>query len=348
MDRRLACPASYRLEQDKPAESSKEADAGTEKHDVMKDLISSPKDRVFEIFEQLSTGDQETCEQISFCWEFFQRLPQDWTVLTEKKLDCRYIHQAIGYGTADLILVQPFSKVVVVDWKFGRIPVKPAPDNIQLACYALAAAKEFECPQAYVYICQAPLMRITDHCYTDLEALAFNVRMVVESCLKPDAPAIPSEDGCRYCKARGDCPAARALNAELAAIPTAVLDQLSSAQFSHLLDQCEKADGFIGKVKQAAYAKALSGSPPTGWELRPGKRSRSWNLEDAKLEKALRELAEAKGQIADSVYSEKKVSTPAQLEERFKNVDGWKDDLAKLWSWKEGAQVLDRKKEKKK
>jgi hypothetical protein len=123
------------------------------------------------------------------------------------------MHDDLISGHPDLIRTYYKPEVattVIIDDKFGWSPVAPADVNLQLRAYAILATA----PTVYVAISQPRLPfadRITIAKY-DENAKAF-ARVQIEKILQrtedPDAPLVPGEEQCRYCRARSICPALR-------------------------------------------------------------------------------------------------------------------------------------------
>lgn len=141
--RRLACPASYQLEQKVPAsarrKSSVYADEGTALHEAMQYILNNNvldlddvRGMTFGVSESCPTGyvmtDDLVDGALAPCVDFFDALCDEldaeggFEFLVECKCEMPGIPGA--FGTSD-ILGRSAKRSVVVDWKFGEgVPVK--------------------------------------------------------------------------------------------------------------------------------------------------------------------------------------------------------------------------------
>jgi hypothetical protein len=74
-------------------------------------------------------------------------------VMVEHRLDMSAFKLPAG-GTADLILVIPFKKVIVVDWKLGFLDQGDADEHDQLMGYGIAAASTYKTQAVDVHLYQ--------------------------------------------------------------------------------------------------------------------------------------------------------------------------------------------------
>jgi len=137
-------------------------------------------------------------------------------------------------GHPDLLRVYGGSKEtplgttsIILDRKFGWGDVDRAADNLQMRSYAILAPTD----DVYVGILQPRAYgsdRLTmAHYSAETKEAAFRQisKIITDSdpILSPEAPLNPSEDACRFCRARAICPAlARAVKNEL--MPPAFVD----------------------------------------------------------------------------------------------------------------------------
>lgn len=114
----------------------------------------------------------------------------------------------------DRILYWPAEQVLVVlDYKFGYIPVTPANANYQLRAYILALAAEYPFKKAYGAITQPRLHdeKLSSH-YTvygkrDLSWVSEEIIGIFNDTHEPNAPRVPSPQACQYCRGLGgSCP----------------------------------------------------------------------------------------------------------------------------------------------
>lgn len=129
-------------------------------------------------------------------------------------------HAPAQFGTSDAVILAG-DEIIIVDLKYGRGVQVYAEQNEQLMLYALAAYHEFSLVQdfAKVRVCvhQPRLNHFDEWACTVEDLLAFEQRAIlaalkalsiVDNC-GGDLFLKPSEDACRFCKAKGVCPALR-------------------------------------------------------------------------------------------------------------------------------------------
>lgn len=201
MQRIALCPGSWLAEQGCPDVPSEAAEAGTRLHRHM-ELGSLPEDPV------------ET-EAVEWCRQMERQLLEKYVapmgadrVLREK----RWWAADGGFsGQADVVFVH-VGCALVLDYKFGRVPVAVAANNLQLAALALLAFEAL--PEVQVVFCgilqplasrQVP--RLVRFKRADLHQLRAYFRRVLTEAEKPNATRVPGEEQCRYCRAKADCPA---------------------------------------------------------------------------------------------------------------------------------------------
>ena len=112
------------------------------------------------------------------------------------------------WGTSDMVLVCS-DCVKVYDWKTGFKPVEKAESNLQGAAYALAAMQRFGRRVAVVTFFNPCINQLTSFTFSDPPALASEIGRVIAAAKADNAPCVPGEAQCRYCKAAhaGTCPA---------------------------------------------------------------------------------------------------------------------------------------------
>jgi hypothetical protein len=128
-------------------------------------------------------------------------------------------------GTSDVVIPSE-ETLVVADLKYGQGVRVNAEDNPQLKMYAASAKRKFELmfdfKDVHVAILQPRLDHISQHTYTLKEIEDFEEEVVAAAGTVAEADALyahdglspafqdvylnPSEDACRWCKAKATCP----------------------------------------------------------------------------------------------------------------------------------------------
>jgi hypothetical protein len=199
--------------------------------------------------------------------------------LIEVNLDAglKSLHPALG-GTADAILVEG-NHLHVIDAKFGRVLVE-AENNKQLMTYALGAMRQLNAPadiQCTMHIFQP---RAGHSKWTvsgvDLISHGHNLINSARLALSPDAPTIPSPDACKYCRAKTICPSMRKEvqdNARKDFAPDTTVTP-------EMIELAKLAETWSEAVLTAAKQQLTNGATITGWNLKPGRKTRFWKSEE--------------------------------------------------------------------
>jgi len=117
---------------------------------------------------------------------------------------------------------------IIIDWKFGWLPVPRAEFNLQLRSYAVLAQDE----RVYVAIGQPRAsynerMTLAVYNATDLVASRAQLLKIDKDTKDPNAPLLAGEAQCRYCKAKMICPAFKAAYTQ-GLVPLGTFDQADS------------------------------------------------------------------------------------------------------------------------
>lgn len=115
------------------------------------------------------------------------------------------------HGQADLVILDPFRRLVIVDYKFGWLYQDEAEDNDQMACYAVLGRKTYTVDEAHVAViqprqrdCRVSRARFDR---TSLENTARWIADVSRRCKDPRAQLCASYMACIYCEAAPWCAA---------------------------------------------------------------------------------------------------------------------------------------------
>ena len=227
--------------------------------------------------------DAWTVRCIQFCLETARDLIAKYevepeNVLVEHRLDMADLGMA--GGTADLLLVQPFKRVVGVDWKFTFIDQGDATEHDQLQAYSTAAAVTFQVSEVIAYLV-APRAdkanRVTSAKF-DADTLRDNAvwtRAVVARATAARPELRASYDACLYCRALIHCPEARKhiMDAQEA---LAVLGKPSTPEdLGNLAGAAKLAEKFADDGKELVKAELIAGHAATGWKLGTPRATRS-------------------------------------------------------------------------
>jgi hypothetical protein len=316
--RRELCPGSYWLEKNLPEQTSADAEIGTRMHAATALVIQGASSEELLPFSDFTAEQWDACD---WCADKVGELAwPEARVLSEHKFDLRWFHPEIGGGTADLVLVQDFVRAIVIDFKFGRAPVPPAGENLQLASYAAGVRNDFDVPEVQVCIIQ-PALAV---CQVQSIASGTERRAIdaAARALNPGAKPTPSAEACKYCKASGQCPAQTAT--ALVAKDNLDLESIEAKERAGLLSmdriavvlaawEDSNAESIIGAMKERLHEAYMGGYRHPAWAFGKGRPSRTWSEGAPAVMEA---LASVTGKQRADVW-ETNLKSPAQLEKLF-------------------------------
>jgi hypothetical protein len=293
--------------------------------------------------------DDERAQRVKIATDYVkQRVAEQpgCKVIAEHRVDPqRLIARDDMSGTVD-IQIHGTDVLEIVDYKDGMGAVQ-AEGNAQLELYAVGALADVGEPYPWkrvrMTIIQPKmalrgLPAITSHEVDISEILAIVDRLVIEGAAvdAPDAPLVPGESQCKFCKAKGSC-AALASNVmkEIGIMfqPT-VLDVaqqsadkdpsiMDDGQILSIMEAAPLMRQLLEGVEKEALRRLQSGQAITGLKLVNGRGSRAWALQDDEIAEKLIKMGIPKG----AVYETKLVS-PAKAEKlTWEKRDGTKVQL---------------------
>lgn len=198
MQRIALCPGSWWAEQPYPEQTSEAAEQGTRLHKHME--------------EGTLPADPLEAEACTWCREQELKLALQYANAdTPTYRELRWWDKDHTFsGQADVVFVNN-GIALVLDYKFGRVPVPVAANNMQLAALALLVFDNV--PGTEVVFCgilqpmasrQEP--RVVRYRAEQADTLRSYLGGILTTASIPTAPRIPGDEQCRYCKARVECP----------------------------------------------------------------------------------------------------------------------------------------------
>lgn len=211
---------------------------------------------------------------------------EDWGYTVELRVEVRasltYLNiPGLDGGTSDVVLLvwdgDTLVEIEVVDYKHGQGVAVEAHHNTQALCYALGSVQPVvqatdDDTNIRVTISQPRAMHregpIRTWEITCEELFTWQNRDLIPAAnatLEPDAPLVPSDEGCRFCKAAGQCPALYKKSQEIA-IADFAEDKLpdpktmTADQKKVVLDHAEMLRSFIVAVENQVKLEMDHGS----------------------------------------------------------------------------------------
>jgi hypothetical protein len=223
-----------------------------------------------------------------------------------------------GYGTADIIAYDTGTKTLhVADYKHGKGVEVQAESNAQLMLYGLGAYAERAMLDDIQTVALHIIQPRRDHIDTwsisvpDLLAWGEWVRERAALAMQPDAPRVPGDAQCRWCRAAGSCAAlhdhtAAVIGREFDDLDRADLGSMTEEQTRIILENAPLIRAYLSAVEDRVHALLLGGGEFPGWKLVEGRSIRKWS-----------DVGAAESALVDAVGDaawEKSLLSPAKAE----------------------------------
>ena len=314
----LHCPGSVKAEQGLPDSSSDAAREGSAAHELAELVLANGGNAFDWIGKPLIewnafTVDDEMASNVQEYVDYVKSLGGEQAyevgVSYEKWVEG-------GQGTSDAIVLNG-DTLYVVDLKYGKGVQVFAEGNEQAQLYALGALDEYsfaDIKKVVVVIVQPRLDHIDEWETTPEQLYKFGefASQQAELCEQEDAPRVPGEKQCHWCKARAICPAQKTYteNAMLAHFDdlgdAPSPNKLTDAQLRVALESKKLITGWLDAVEKLIVERLNAGEDFEGFKLVAGRSLRQWGSEEA----AAKTL---EAEVGEQAYS-KKLLSPAQAE----------------------------------
>ena len=314
-----ACPGSIKAEEPIQERRSIFADEGSAAHELAELVLTQQTDCQSWVGKTLIDNNAVTVDQ-----EMADYVQQ--YVDYVKSIDGRHEYEQQvhfsdwvpeGFGTADALVLQD-TTLYVIDLKYGKgVPVS-AFENTQGILYALGAMADYEylhdIEKVVIVIVQPRMDIISEWVIDKAELLKWGewLSQRAEAALADNAPRVPGEKQCQFCKAKPTCPELMRLTHDVIATDFDNIDQmanpdtLTNEQLKKALDVKKLIMSWFESVEQHAFDLLEKGEPFPGYKLVEGRSLRQW-ADEAVAEQSLVEL------LADDAY-EKKLLSVAKAE----------------------------------
>lgn len=288
----MTCPGSVALSEGIEDTGSDNASEGTMMHTISALCLELGTDAA----GYVGTTDKETglilqaeqAKDVQFYVDTVRHIVETTggTLLVEQRLPIAWMTAETGaMGTADAVILT-LDELIVVDAKFGFKLVE-ADNNPQLMMYAAAAYDEnkvaYDFQTVRLAIVQPRLSAVAEWTLTvdKLMNFAVDVQFSAEYTRQPNAPLVPSNKGCQWCRAKPNCPAIR--EQALADFDNVVPETADESDLARVMANADMIEGWIRSVRAEVERRLLAGEVVTGYKLVQGKRgNRQWgNAVDA-------------------------------------------------------------------
>lgn len=323
----LACPGSVELSKGIVEPPSEFAAEGTAAHELAEMVLRTELNTsnwlgekieasgfTFEVTEEMAGAVQSYVELVRAFANGYGVEP-----MLEHRFDLSKLQPpAPMFGTADCAFYVEGERLLhIIDLKYGRgVPVD-AKGNPQLKYYALGMLLSLPADKPVrrvkMTICQPRIGNIAhDECTVE-DLLDFGTELLdgVNAALRPDAPLNPSPEACKFCKAKGKCPALRKTALAVAQDEFGeVLDPttLPPEQIGSLLAKADMLEEWLRGLRAIALSQAEAGVEIPGFVLQAKRATRKWADELTVINWA------AEQGLPHSEVFDSKLKSPAALE----------------------------------
>lgn len=331
------CPASLRLEASLPRSDSKYSLEGTAAHSLAAICLadgSYPEDTGLIQIEGFPVAQMEALRHYL---DFVRERAKGGDLLIEQRVNySTWIDVDDSFGTSDSVILHD-TRITIVDLKWGMGVRVEAESNEQLMLYALGALYEYEMLGSFDEVCmvivQPRLNHVSEHTISVEELKAFAARMrtaakramdVYEASTPPKPEDFkPSEDACRFCKAKATCPALyQEVETETRDLFAALVENGASAmaaavpedRLAQAMEKVSLIEDFCKAIRSETERRLLAGHPVPGFKLVEGRKgARKWTS-DEEAEAALKSMRLKTDEMYD--YS---VKSPTSIEKVLKD-----------------------------
>lgn len=327
----LACTPSAKLEQRFPAESSAYAEEGTVAHSVAEittrywlgHLSEDTYENELEGYKRAGYGDAEMVDCANAYAKFIiARLEEakktcpDPDVNLETRLDfSKYVPG--GFGTGDCVIISE-PTLEIIDFKYGKGVRVEAENNPQMMLYALGAldlyGDLYDIKTVRMHIFQPRLSSEACSWEISVEDLTLWAEHTVAPAARLAEKGLgefnPSEETCRFCRARHACRARTEKN-------VALFDEgpdpmiLSPEEAGEILSKAGDIEQWLKDLRELVSSAIRNGQAVPGWKMVEGRSVRKITDPD----QAARALLSAG--YEEALLYERKFATLTQLESAF-------------------------------
>lgn len=324
----MLCPGSVNLSAPFPDEESPAAAEGTFAHDYAAHVL----DPANPLPNAYGAGLEEMVKHVTVYTDYCQSREGHGWVESDVTPELREIDPDTG-GHGDYIAHElRHFRLEVVDLKYGAGVFVDAKDNPQLKMYALGALIKLQRLGKRVsgvrgtivqprIECEEGPIRSDEWSVAEMMDFAAEVQAAAELTRLRNAPLVPGEKQCKFCKAKPVCPALEAQQHALIAADFQPVTGYDPAKLQSALDLIPTVEARIKALRDFAYMELASGRAVPGYKLVAKRATRKW----ADEAKAAAKLAS----YGWDVYEPRTLKSPAQVEKAIgKKVFAEHADLA--------------------
>jgi hypothetical protein len=354
----MSCPGSLLLEQGIPDTSSEFADEGTAAHFLAACCLEQECDAAFYLNRQIIVGERDCHfatasenntpttrrfhvfdDMVDFVQKYVDsvRAYADGNqLMIEQRVEFSdYVGVPDQFGTSDAVIITSDGEEIQVhDLKYGRGVKVDADNNEQLMLYALGALNEFgmvgDFKRVRMVIHQPRLYHVSEWVCSVEELLAFaekakaaatRVEEILLVQVATGEDLNPSEDACRWCKAKATCPAlAEHITETIGAEFEEIIEGSRNFEpdFAHPLHTQMQAvdliEDWCKAVRAEVERRLFAGQKVPGYKLVEGRKgSRKW-VDATDVEATMKSM-----RLKEDVIYERSLISPTTAEKLHKS-----------------------------
>lgn len=344
------CPGSIREEAKYPDTSGAAAVDGTHSHTLLERALTDDLDPSAYVGQTLTdhegefTVDKDRANRVAMAYAHVQHRAKELDalmVVAESRVNpANLLGRDDCSGTVD-VQIHAGTHVDIIDYKDGA-GIVSAKDNQQLELYALGVLADNPHIQSVrMTIIQPKLAQRGMKAITSYDMLAIDLLARVEQYKaaaaatdNPDAPLVPGESQCKFCKAKGSCSALASNVMEALSMFQSIdiaqqaadknPNELSDQQIREIVESAPLVRQLLEAVEAEALRRFEAGVTIPGLKAVYGRGTRSWSLPEEEMADKLVKMG-----IPKTAIFETKLITPAKAEKlTWEKRDGEKKQLS--------------------
>lgn len=344
------CPGSIREEAKYPDTSGPAAVDGTHSHTLLERALTDDLDPTMYVGKLLDDHegefivDKDRANRVAMAYAHVQHRAKELDalmVVAESRVNpANLLGRDDCSGTVD-VQIHAGTHVDIIDYKDGAgiVSVK---DNQQLELYALGVLADNPHIQSVRMtiiqpkLAQRGMKAITsyDMMAVDLLARVEQYKAAAAATDNPDAPLVPGESQCKFCKAKGSCSALASNVMEALSMFQSIdiaqqaadknPNELSDQQIREIVESAPLVRQLLEAVEAEALRRFEAGVTIPGLKAVYGRGTRSWSLPEEEMADKLVKMG-----IPKTAIFETKLITPAKAEKlTWEKRDGEKKQLS--------------------
>lgn len=316
-----ACPGSVREEARYPDTSNPAAVDGTHSHTLLEKCIIEG-DRFASFYNHSAMTDEsgqfridaDRAERIQFALDYVysRKIEVDGIVRAEKRVNpAKFFGRDDLSGTVDVQIIGN-DVLEIIDYKDGMYPVD-AKNNLQMELYAFGALADYPDIKTIRMTIIQPKLRlkgmsgISTHEQSVESLMAKIPKIIAEAAATddPNAPLIPGDTQCHYCKHKGACSALASQMMATAGISFANLSEdaattepatMSDTKIKELIEAAPLIRKMLDGVEAEALRRLEAGQLIEGLKVVRGRGARGW-VDDTLIAENLKKMGVPKDVI---------------------------------------------------